>query len=196
MRAHHTGAWFAGSSGVCYPLGVQKRAWGTSVRQSASFALLVGVLSCQCQRGGGTGATTAPAPPLTEGENARGQAKSKHCFSAAGDARPPAQTVFDELGRSGNGETWRTLLEHAVAQRARVGPPIDDPGMGFGMHYAVEFQNRKSWIGYDAEAGGAVFCTGDAALFDAIHALYLEARQKPDVLRALIKAVPEDEFDD
>jgi hypothetical protein len=46
------------------------------------------------------------------------------------------------------------------------------------------------------EAGSALFCSGDRVLLALLRDLYVEARQKPELLRKLVKAVPDDQWED
>jgi hypothetical protein len=137
------------------------------------------------------------APPASGGAqpapNTSGEAQ---CFNAVADGQPPAQPVFDELGRPGNGETWFAILNHVLRTRARVGAPVTGTAMKTGSQYAVEFQGRQSWVGFDVEAGTALFCSGDVLIAALLRDLYVEASQKPDLLRKLIKDVPASEWDD
>ena len=145
-----------------------------------------------CRRSG----RNEPPPEATGSGTSAGFAGERHCFEAVGDGAQPAQSVFEAMGRSGNGETWLAILEHAVKRRAKLGPVVSVSSMGFGVQFAAEIENRRTWVGFDAEAGGAVFCTGDAALLASMQRLYEEARREPDVLRQLIASVPASAWDD
>ena len=118
------------------------------------------------------------------------------CFTAAGDGAEPSQTVFEELGRTGNGETWYAILERVLDHDARMGSNVDVEEMGFGWQREVEFQGRRSWIGIDVEGGGAIFCTPDRALLRHLESTYETARNDPATLRRLIGEVPADAWDD
>ena len=118
------------------------------------------------------------------------------CFTAAGDGAEPAQSVFNELERSGNGETWSAILVHVLERDASLGDYIDVEEMGFGAQREVEFRGHRSWVGFDAESGGVIFCTPDAALLRHLRSTYERARANPESLRALIREVPADAWDD
>jgi hypothetical protein len=158
----------------------------------AAVSLLAGV-SC-----GGSPAKGQDAAPKAGGSAHSGGATQGEalCFNAVADGKNPAQAVFDELGREGNGETWYAILNHVLRERARVGEPVSVPAMEIGEQFSVEFQNRKSWVGFDVEAGTALFCSGDPVILALLRDLYIEARDKPELLRTLVKAVPDSEWDD
>jgi hypothetical protein len=139
----------------------------------------------------------AGCPPSTPTSIDEPFDRTEDCFSAAGDGAEPAQSVFDELERSGNGETWFAILFQVLKSEAELGEEIGEPHvMGFGVQHPIEYRGRTSWVGYDMDAGGAIFCTPDDALLELLRSTYDEARTDPAMLRRLVHAVPEEEWDD
>lgn len=118
------------------------------------------------------------------------------CFTAEADGAEPAQSVFDELGRTGNGYTWGALIRNDLEREARLGETIDVEEMGVGWQIEVEFRGRRSWIGFDEEGGGAVFCTPDSALLQHLRSAHEHLRTDPDALRDAIRSIPEESWDD
>ena len=148
---------------------------------SMSIALC---LSVACNK------SSAPPPPPSK------ESPPHECFSALGDGAQPSQAVFDAEGRSGNGPTWHAILWAAISERAEIGRATHVEAMGFGFQHEVVFRGRTSWIGFDVEAGGAVFCSPDRKLLGEVRKTYAEARREPDTLRRLISNVPPGEWDD
>lgn len=118
------------------------------------------------------------------------------CFTAEADGAEPSQSVFDELGRSGNGPTWNALLVHQLERIVELGEVVDVPAMGFGVQFEVEYDGRTSWIGFDEEGGGATFCSGDVELLERLQSIHAHLRVDPDALRAAVRAVPDERWDD
>jgi len=154
--------------------------------RSMALAIVLSLSAAGCSRG------SEPAGS----EPAKSFDRRTDCFTAVADGELPAQAVFDEAGRTGNGETWREILRRVLERHAKIGDVKRVDAMGFGIQYDVTYQGRRSWFGHDAEAGGAVFCTPDRALFALLKETYQRARSDPEVLRGLIRDVPASAWND
>ncbi len=140
----------------------------------------------------GCRACAPDSPPTTTGPFDA----EEDCFTAVADAAPPAKDVFDEMDRTGNGETWLAILFRVLEGEATVGDQVEVPEMGFGWQHRVTFRGRSSWVGFDVEAGGAIVCTPDEELFGRLRSTYERARTDPQVLRRLVQQVPQSAWDD
>ncbi len=104
--------------------------------------------------------------------------------------------VFEQAGRSGNGETWHAILRTELDAHARVHGLAPTSETMRGGELSVTYQLRRTWIDFDAEAGGVLVCAGDAALLGLMRSIYEQACRDPVRLRKLIAQVPGDEWDD
>jgi len=118
------------------------------------------------------------------------------CFTAIADGAAPAQAVFERTQRTGNGDTWHTLIMQVLRTHAQLGAATERDEMGFGFQHLVSYRGQSSWIGYDTEGGAAIFCTPDAGLLQLLRDSYQRARKDPAYLSELIHDVPASEWDD
>jgi hypothetical protein len=161
-----------------------------AVAKHRSIVLAIVLVSSLSAAGCSRGSEPAGSEPATSFD------RRTDCFTAVADGELPAQAVFDEAGRTGNGETWSTILRRVLERDATIGDVNRVEAMGFGIQYDVTYQGRRSWFGHDAEAGGAVFCTPDRALFALLEQTYQRARSDPELLRRLIRDVPASAWND
>jgi hypothetical protein len=118
------------------------------------------------------------------------------CWTAVADPTLPSQAVFERFRRSGNGETWLTLLLHVLDKEDVLGGETSRAEMQFGVQYLSHYRGTKAWLGYDVEAGGAIFCTPDRALLARLRETYARAGEQPAYLAELLGELPESAFDD
>lgn len=125
------------------------------------------------------------------------------CFTATSDhldEHSAAMQVFTAAQRSGNGETWYAILRAELDQCAKVLGPIPESAFAdaptTGEHFEVRYRALRSWVAFDAEAGGVVVCASDASLLQHLRSTYERACHDPAYLNALIAAVPDDSWND
>lgn len=139
------------------------------MRTLPAAALLAALALPACKKT----APPAPAPPGEASGGAPAQA-GKSCFEVvAGKESAGTREVFAKRHLQGGGPTWSAVLEVLVRDHATVGgeetaQPPGLPKNAMAMH--AEVAGAPTWYAVDDEGDTALFCSGNASLYDAVRA--------------------------